>query len=173
MQEEVSRQRLAIIRQYILRDILIWTIQAPHRIVWFNAWWHTFHWLVYKREQKHQDGMKHCIRCEKIGRECWHPVDNFYKDARDKHRLSVYCIPCCNEQNKASRGKNPEAMREKVREWHEKHPDRLRVYSRRRYAKNPEKHKQASRKWQRENAERWNAYNREYRNRKKAEREQA
>lgn len=165
--EDVSRQRLAVIRQYILRDILIWTIQAPHRLVWFKEWWNTFYWLVYRREQKHLDGMKHCIRCEKLGRECWHPVEEFYKDTRDNHGLSVYCINCSNELNNAVRERDPEAARERRREWGKMHPEKISEYSRRAYAKNPESSIRATRKWQRENAERWNAYNRDWRAKKK------
>jgi len=167
--EEVSRQRLAVIRQGILREIIVWTLQAPHRIVVFPAMWNTFHWLVYKREQKYQEGMKHCVRCEKLGRQCWHPFEDFYKDTSDKHGLSDYCSKCCNELCSATREKNPEAARERKRKWYKMHPEKMLEYRRRAYAKNPKRYNQASRDWQRKNAERWNAYNRVYRARKKAE----
>src|SRR5215469_8399870 len=67
--EEVSRQRIAIIRQDILRELIVWTLREAHRIVLFRTWWALFHWLVYKREQKYQEGMKLCKRCEKLDRE--------------------------------------------------------------------------------------------------------
>ena len=171
--EEVSRQRIAIIRQDILRELIVWTLREAHRIVLFRTWWALFHWLVYKREQKYQEGMKLCKRCEKLDRECWHPFEDFYKNVKDKHGLSDYCSKCCNELCAATREKNPEAARERKREWYKMHPEKMLEYRRRAYAKNPKRYNRATRKWQRENAERWNAYNRAYRARKKAEREEA
>lgn len=50
-ENDLSRQRIAIIRQYILYNVIAWTIQEPHRILQFQDVWDIFYGLVYKRQK--------------------------------------------------------------------------------------------------------------------------
>src|SRR5712664_1247143 len=135
MKKEVSRQRIAQIRQYILRDIIVWTVQAPHRIVLFATIWDTFHSIVYKREQKIKDGMRFCPRCQALGRECWHPLEGYNKNTAREDKLSVYCRTCEREKQAIFRSKHPERA-EKYRQAHDKrHPGIWSVYRKRSYRK--------------------------------------
>jgi len=143
MKEEVSKQRLAQIRCYILRDIIGWTLREPHRIVWLKVLWGTFHWLVYKREQKFVGDSKHCPGCEKLGRECWHPIADFYKNEKLKEGLSTYCKRCTNKKSMEYAREHKGNATEQARRYRRKNVEKFREYQREYYRKNRAKRLEA------------------------------
>ena len=158
--EQVSRQRIAQIRNHILRDVIKWTLGEPHRIMQFTKIWNMFHWLVYKREQNMRNGMKLCTRCQKIGRECWYPIDQFGKNSSTKDSISSWCIFCMREINADYRNENRSEINKYRKNFEKNHPDLIKQYRKKSYIKHRKKRIQESRTWQKNNSKRWNAYNR-------------
>jgi K+/H+ antiporter YhaU regulatory subunit KhtT len=122
---------------------------------------------VYKKAQKIKDGMRFCPRCQELGRECWHPLENYNKNTHRKDKLGVYCRTCEREKQAIFRSEHPERA-EKYRQVHEeRYPGIASVYRKRSYRKHRIKRMQESRRWQQRNSVKWNAYSRDWRAKKK------
>lgn len=166
---DVSRQRIAQIRLCILRDLIVWTVQGPWRLTAFPALWQTFHWLVYPGEQKFKDGKKLCIQCERLGRQCWHPLEDFYEHERLRGGVHTYCKQCVSENNMAYAREHKDKVAAYSRKYKRSHVENFRKYSNKYYHRHKAKRLAYIQKWRNNNKERYDAYQKAYRERKKAE----
>ena len=96
--------------------------------------------------------MKICSRCKNEKDEI-----EFYREKRSKDGLNCACKQCINNVNKEWGKKNPDIIKKKSRNAHEKHRKKEREYARK-YAKslreeNYEKYKYNKDKWEKENPE--------------------
>jgi hypothetical protein len=91
------------------------------------------------------------------------PFQNFYRDTRRADGLQPLCKECNHTTAAERRAKNPEAVRQKNREWYAKNLEAARRKSREWYAKNPEAARQRNREWQAKNPEAVRQKNREWR----------
>lgn len=101
--------------------------------------------------------MKKCAKCGQIK-----PLNEFYKDKRNKDGILSYCKACQKESSLKWRKANPEKARESQLKWREAHLEKIKECERKRYELNKEEKKKYAREWSINNPEKRREYRRRH-----------
>jgi hypothetical protein len=79
--EKWSRQRISQWRIGLFHDLLVWTLQSPHRLSLQPQLSLILHEVCYTKQREpvanKSPDQKYCRLCVRRGREPWHPLEDF------------------------------------------------------------------------------------------------